>query len=117
MRVKGSVTVFLSLALILVIALVGSLLESARVTVAREIALDNSYFNGEDIQNFFDLYNIQTEGLFNFNKENDSITFNSKDNKENDFTEFFRNLFLYSNIMDGMPYQYLAKKYNLEKID
>lgn len=78
---------------------------------------DNPYFNGEDIQKFFDLYNIQTEGLFNFNKENDSITFNSKDNKENDFTEFFRNLFLYSNIMDGMPYQYLAKKYNLDKID
>gem|GEM_PF-3239922 len=78
---------------------------------------DNPYFNGEDIQKFFDLYNIQTEGLFNFNKENDSITFNSKDNKENDFTEFFRNLFLYSNIMDGMPYQYLAKKYNFDKID
>lgn len=43
MRAKGSVTIFLSLALILVIALVGSLLESARVSVSREIALDNSY--------------------------------------------------------------------------
>lgn len=49
MRVKGSVTVFLSLALILVIALVGSLLESARVTVAREIALDNSYLAAQNI--------------------------------------------------------------------
>ena len=43
MRVKGSITIFLSLALLLVIALVGSLLESARVTVAREVALDDSY--------------------------------------------------------------------------
>ena len=34
MKAKGSVTIFLSLALLLVIALVGSLLESARVTVA-----------------------------------------------------------------------------------
>lgn len=78
---------------------------------------DNPYFNGEDIQNFFDSYNIQTEGLFNFNKEDDSITFNSKNNNENDFTEFFKNLFLYSNIIDGIPYQYLAKKYDLKKIN
>lgn len=78
---------------------------------------DNPYFNGEDIQSFFDSYNIQTEGLFNFNKEDDSITFNSKNNNEKDFTEFFKNLFLYSNIIDGIPYQYLVKKYDLKKIN
>ncbi|MGP1432976.1 MAG: DUF5702 domain-containing protein [Catonella sp.] len=49
MRAKGSVTIFLSLALILVIALVGSLLESARVTVAREIATDDSYLAVQNI--------------------------------------------------------------------
>lgn len=49
MRAKGSITVFLSLALILIIALVGSLLESTRVTVAREIALDNSYLAVQNI--------------------------------------------------------------------
>ena len=49
MRAKGSITVFLSLALILVIALVGSLLESARVTVAKEIALDDSYLATQNI--------------------------------------------------------------------
>ena len=49
MRAKGSVTIFLSLALILVIALVGSLLESARVTVSKEIALDNSYLAAQNI--------------------------------------------------------------------
>lgn len=49
MRLKGSVTIFLSLALLLVTALVGSLLESARVTVSREIALDNSYLAQQNI--------------------------------------------------------------------
>ena len=49
MRAKGSVTIFLSLALILVIALVGSLLESTRVTVAREVALDDSYLAVQNI--------------------------------------------------------------------
>ena len=49
MRAKGSVTIFLSLALILVIALIGSLLESARVTVAREVALDDSYLAVQNI--------------------------------------------------------------------
>lgn len=49
MRAKGSITVFLSLALILIIALAGSLLESARVTVAREIALDDSYLAMQNI--------------------------------------------------------------------
>ena len=46
---RASVTIFLSLALILVIALVGSLLESARVTVAREVALDDSYLAVQNI--------------------------------------------------------------------
>ena len=49
MRVKGSITIFLSLALLFVIALIGSLLESARVTVAGEIALDNSYLAEQNI--------------------------------------------------------------------
>ena len=49
MKAKGSVTIFLSLALLLVIALVGSLLESARVTVAREVALDDSYLAVQNI--------------------------------------------------------------------
>ena len=49
MRARGSITVFLSLALILVIALIGSLLESSRVTVAREIALDNSYLATQNL--------------------------------------------------------------------
>ena len=49
MRVKGSITIFLSLALLFVIALIGSLLESARVTVAGEVALDNSYLAEQNI--------------------------------------------------------------------
>ena len=49
MRVKGSVTIFLSLALLFVVALIGSLLESARVTVAGEVALDNSYLAEQNI--------------------------------------------------------------------
>ena len=49
MKVKGSITIFLSLALLFVIALIGSLLESARVTVAGEIALDNSYLAEQNI--------------------------------------------------------------------
>lgn len=49
MKAKGSVTIFLSLALLLIIALVGSLLESARVTVAREVALDDSYLAVQNI--------------------------------------------------------------------
>ena len=49
MRARGSITVFLSLALVLVIALIGSLLESSRVTVAREIALDNSYLATQNL--------------------------------------------------------------------
>lgn len=49
MRVKGSITIFLSLDLLFVIALIGSLLESARVTVAGEIALDNSYLAEQNI--------------------------------------------------------------------
>ena len=49
MRVKGSITIFLSLALLFVTALIGSLLESARVTVAGEIALDNSYLAEQNI--------------------------------------------------------------------
>lgn len=49
MRVKGSITIFLSLALLFVIALTGSLLESARVTVAGEVALDNSYLAEQNI--------------------------------------------------------------------
>ena len=49
MRVKGSITIFLSLALLFVIALIGSLLESARVTVVGEIALDNSYLAEQNI--------------------------------------------------------------------
>ena len=49
MKAKGSVTIFLSLALLLVIALVGSLLESARLTVAREVALDDSYLAVQNI--------------------------------------------------------------------
>ena len=49
MRAKGSITIFLSLALILVTALAGSLLESARVTVAREIATDDSYLAMQNI--------------------------------------------------------------------
>ena len=49
MKVKGSITISLSLALLFVIALIGSLLESARVTVAGEIALDNSYLAEQNI--------------------------------------------------------------------
>ena len=49
MKVKGSITIFLSLALLFVIALIGSLLESARVTVAGEVALDNSYLAEQNI--------------------------------------------------------------------
>ena len=49
MRVKGSVTIFLALALLFVTALVGSLMESARVSVAGEIALDNSYLAEQNI--------------------------------------------------------------------
>jgi len=49
MKVKGSITIFLSLALLFVTALIGSLLESARVTVAGEIALDNSYLAEQNI--------------------------------------------------------------------
>lgn len=49
MRVNGSITIFLSLALLFVIALIGSLLESARVTVAGEVALDNSYLAEQNI--------------------------------------------------------------------
>ena len=49
MRVKGSVTIFLSLALLFVVALIGSLLESARVSVAGEVALDNSYLAEQNI--------------------------------------------------------------------
>ena len=49
MRGKGSITIFLSLALLFVIALIGSLLESARVTVAGEVALDNSYLAEQNI--------------------------------------------------------------------
>lgn len=49
MRVKGSITIFLSLALLFVIALIGSLLESARVTVAGVVALDNSYLAEQNI--------------------------------------------------------------------
>ena len=49
MRVKGSITIFLSLALLFVTALIGSLLESARVTVAGEVALDNSYLAEQNI--------------------------------------------------------------------
>lgn len=49
MKVKGSITIFLSLALLFVTALIGSLLESARVTVAGEIALDNSYLTEQNI--------------------------------------------------------------------
>lgn len=49
MKVKGSITIFLSLALLFVTALIGSLLESARVTVAGEVALDNSYLAEQNI--------------------------------------------------------------------
>lgn len=49
MKVKGSITIFLSLALLFVTALIGSLLESARVTVAGEISLDNSYLAEQNI--------------------------------------------------------------------
>ena len=79
---------------------------------------NNPYFDGEDIFEFFNKYNIKTDNLFNYEKfknagENDSITFESANNSKINFIDFFKNMFLYSNIMDALPYQFLLDKYNL----
>ena len=49
MKLKGSVTIFLSLILLIVIGIIGSLLEAARVKVAEEITLDNGYLAESNI--------------------------------------------------------------------
>lgn len=49
MRFKGSVTIFLTLILLAVLALVGGLLESTRLNVAKEVTLDASYLAIQNI--------------------------------------------------------------------
>lgn len=49
MKLKGTVTIFLSVILIVVLAVVGGLLESARVSVAKEIVLDDAYLSMQNI--------------------------------------------------------------------
>ena len=78
MRVKGSITIFLSLALLFVIALIGSLLESARVTVAGEVALDNSYLAEQNIlaeyqRELWNDYHVFFVDLSSLNGEEEAI--------------------------------------------
>lgn len=49
MKLKGSVTIFLSLILIIVMAVIGALLESSRLSVAKEIVLDHAYLSLQNI--------------------------------------------------------------------
>ena len=96
MRAKGSVTIFLSLALIIVIALVGSLLESARVTVAREIATDDSYLAVQNIlaeyqREVWDDYHVFFVDAAELNGEGGAIKYGNSyldrmlPNKNNDY--------------------------------
>lgn len=53
MRLKGSLTIFLSLVLLIITAVTGSLLEAARVKVSKEIVLDNSYLSVQNVLSEF----------------------------------------------------------------
>lgn len=48
-KFKGSITIFLALTLLLMIGIVGSLLESSRVTVSREVVMDDTYLSVQNI--------------------------------------------------------------------
>lgn len=49
MKVKGSITIFLALTLLLMVGIIGSLLESTRVTVSREVVTDDAYLSVQNM--------------------------------------------------------------------
>lgn len=49
MRLKGTVTVFLAILLVAVMGVVGALLESSRLQVAKEIVLDDAYLSFQNV--------------------------------------------------------------------
>lgn len=83
----------------------------------------NPYFNGEDIDDFFDFYNIdksvlEPESLNDVNENVlEEITFKSNSNLPIDMTDFYRKILIYSNIMDALPYDYLSLKYGDDLFD
>lgn len=49
MKIKGSITIFLAFLIVFVLGVVGSLLESARIEVSKEVVLDNAYLAMQNI--------------------------------------------------------------------
>ncbi|MDD1359073.1 OppA family ABC transporter substrate-binding lipoprotein [Metamycoplasma hyosynoviae] len=77
---------------------------------------DNPYFNGDSVYDMFKSYNVDTKNFFNYQKieeyklvGNSAITFDISSPINN--IDFFNNLFIYSNYMDAIPYDFLQEKY------
>ncbi|TPE56927.1 hypothetical protein FJO69_02685 [[Mycoplasma] falconis] len=67
----------------------------------------NPYFNGINLYKFFIENNIDINYFLN----NDGLSFKTLNNKNQDLVDFFKQLLIYSNYIDAIPYQYLFDKY------
>ena len=83
---------------------------------------NNPYFNGPNLQEFFKNHHVNyekfIENLLAFDEKSstskvnsDNLDFETDDGKPHNLIDFFKSLFLYSNYIDAIPFDYLTNKY------
>ncbi|AXE60663.1 hypothetical protein DA803_00970 [[Mycoplasma] phocae] len=72
------------------------------------IKQNQSLFNNNFIS-YLNSYHIDLNKLLNFQSE--TLDFYTINDEQRDLSDFFKNIFLYTNYVDAMPYQYIQLKY------
>ncbi|QJG66615.1 hypothetical protein HGG64_02820 [Mycoplasma phocoeninasale] len=75
----------------------------------KSLISENENLFSNDFISYLNSYHIDLNRLLDF--ESDSLNFFTINNEQRDLSDFFKNIFLYTNFVDGLPYEYIVKKY------